>query len=365
MDVVNLHPTTKVTRGQQRLMTSSFGTGHILVGAVPGQASAGLHVHAVMLTQARWKLPPGGVVMSMEDKLPRFMELDDLEPMHQPLCRDCKGCGTCTFRAGTFTPEEKKSVQFMEDTMAYNEKDQVIEVSYPLYDEADSQPDNLKQVRVVQENIEKRVRKDGLTDKYNKEMQKMIDAGSVRRLTQEERRVWTGGVHYMPHFAVLNRESNSTELRIVMDSASKNLHNRRSFNDLVRPVPNALNDIVDVQLRWRMFDVALNYDLSKAYHSLRTGERELHLRRFVYRFSREDLLDVYGYQVVAFGDRPAALALELGKELASEKAKAIDPQAAHKLMKNSLVDDIGGGGLHEEVERMRGLKTESSQSPGA
>ena len=50
-------------------------------------------------------------------------------------------------------------------------------------------------------------------------------------------------------------------------------------------MPNALNDIVDVQIRWRMFDVGLNYDLSKAYHSLRTGPREMHLRRFLYRFA--------------------------------------------------------------------------------
>ena len=79
-------------------------------------------------------------------------------------------------------------------------------------------------------------------------MQKMIDAGSVRRLTAEEKTKWDGGVHYMPHFPVLNRESTSTDLRIVMDSACKNMHSRRSFNDLVRAVSNALNDIVDVQI---------------------------------------------------------------------------------------------------------------------
>ena len=52
----------------------------------------------------------------------------------------------------------------------------------------------------------------------------------------------------------------------------------------------------------------------------------MHLRRFVYRFSSNEQWDVYGYLVVAFGDRPAALALELGKELASKKAREIDPQ---------------------------------------
>ena len=75
------------------------------------------------------------------------------------------------------------------------------------------------------------------------------------------------GVHYMLHFAVLNPESKSTKLRIVVDSACKNKHSNLSFNDLMRPVPNSLNDITDVQLRWRAFPHALNYDLSKAYHT--------------------------------------------------------------------------------------------------
>ena len=68
---------------------------------------------------------------------------------------------------------------------------------------------------------------------------------------------------------------------------------------------------------------------------------------------------MYGYQVVAFGDVPAALALELAKELVAESAKAVDPQAAAQLTRNSLVDDIGGGGTRQEVDRMLGEKEES------
>ena len=45
-------------------------------------------------------------------------------------------------------------------------------------------------------------------------------------------------------------------------------------------------------------------------------------------------------QVVAFGDMPAALALELANEL----GQAVDPMAADQLLRNSYVDDVGGGG---------------------
>ena len=117
---------------------------------------------------------------------------------------------------------------------------------------------------------------------------------------------WHGGVHYMPHFPVYNPESSSTPLRIVSDSACVNRHSGLSFNDLIRAVPNALNDITEVQLRWRMFPCSLSYDLSKAYHSLVTGEKEMHLRRFLYRFDNDSAWDIYAYRVVAFGHMPAA-----------------------------------------------------------
>ena len=51
-----------------------------------------------------------------------------------------------------------------------------------------------------------------------------------------------------------------------------------SFNDTTENVPNALNDLYEVLVRWRGYEQALMYDLSKAYQSLRTGPLELHLR---------------------------------------------------------------------------------------
>ena len=102
-------------------------------------------------------------------------------------------------------------------------------------------------------------------------MKRMLEAGVVKALDRQEILDYEGGVHYMPHFNVMNPESVSTKLRIVVDSKCPNAVSGRSFNELIKPVPNALNEISEVQLRWRMFPEAINYDLSKAYHSLLTG----------------------------------------------------------------------------------------------
>ena len=57
----------------------------------------------------------------------------------------------------------------------------------------------------------------------------------------------------------------------------------------------------------------------------------MHLRRFIYRFDGEVEWQVYAYLVVAFGDCPAALALELVKQEAAKLAKDLDPLAASQL----------------------------------
>merc|ERR1711867_33090 len=101
----------------------------------------------------------------------------------------------------------------MQESMHLDEKVNKIRVSYPLREEAKDQSNNYKQVRAVQANIEKRVMQQGLKKAYDEEVQRMLEAGAARPLTDEEMRQWRGGVHYLPHFPVLNPESASTSLR--------------------------------------------------------------------------------------------------------------------------------------------------------
>ena len=150
-----------------------------------------------------------------------------------------------------------------------------------LKDIADSQVSNYRQAKAVQSTIEQRYTKQGIKESYHQEMIRMEEAGVIVKLTEQEVKSWRGGVHYTTHFPVINPGSSSTKVRIVMDSKMKNSNTKLSFNDLVEPVPNALNDILTVLIRWRMKELALNYDLSKAYHALKYGPRERHLRRFL------------------------------------------------------------------------------------
>ena len=74
---------------------------------------------------------------------------------------------------------------------------------------------------------------------------------------------------------------------------------------------------MDVMLRFRCYQIALQMDLAKAYNTLRTGLVERHLRRFVWRFNPTEPWQDYALDRVHFGDAPASTQLEVGKNILS------------------------------------------------
>ena len=315
MELRGMHPVAVETQGNLRLVESQFGTGWIMTGATPGEHQGeSVCAMAVKLSRASLSPPIKARIHHTLSRFPDFIELEEEEAARIKACRQCRGCMECKFRSQGLSQAERDSIQVMEDSVRKDPATNRIHVSYPFSPQADLQRSNYHQIKQIQSGIDKKIVKDGYKAAYDEELSRMIGAGVVSAILLEESSAWGGGVHYMPHFAVHNKESASTKLRIVVDSSCRNANSKLSFNDLMTPLPNALNDILGVILRWRCKPIALNYDLSKAYHSVRTGPRERHLRRFIHRFDGENQWKTFGYDCVAFGDQPAPNALEIAKE---------------------------------------------------
>ena len=88
-------------------------------------------------------------------------------------------------------------------------------------------------------------------DSYAEEMEKAIEAGSVKKLEKEDLEEYSGPVHFITHFPVLKPSSVSTKVRIVANSPLKNCHSGLSFNDCMDGGPNALTSLLDVHIKWR------------------------------------------------------------------------------------------------------------------
>ena len=147
-----------------------------------------------------------------------------------------------------------------------------------------------------------------------------------------------------------------------------------NLNDICVKGPNTLADIFENLLKFRSYQVALIFDITKAYNSIRTGIVEKNLRRFWFRENPEDNWKTYGFECVQFGDRPAAaimtIAVERAAETYPEVARDLNidvdevKEDSIKLLKDTYVDDGTTGGTKKQVNRMLGFKMEDGSYSG-
>ena len=142
----------------------------------------------------------------------------------------------------------------------------------------------------------------------------------------------------------------TTPLHVVTNNGGN------SLNSCLASGPNSLNPMLDVMLRFRSYPIAVHFDLSKAYNTLRTGLVEIHVRRFVWRFSPQEEWEDFALDRVHFGDLCAATQLEVGKDLVADAGVDIDPEASQKIKDDLYVDDGLTGGDAEQIARMVGQK---------
>ena len=226
-----------------------------------------------------------------------------------------------------------------------------VRVKYQFERDPRSLPNNRAVAVKIAEKLEQRLKKDGHLDYYNQEFKKIFERGAAVQLSEEELSSWQGPINYISHHGV-EQDSVSTPLRIVTNSSLKN--GGKSLNDCLITGPKSLNSMFEIMLRFRCHESGLVFDLTKAYNCLKTGPVERHLRRFIWRFKEDSPWIDFAFDVVHFGDCPAANCLEIGRNMTAEAGRSIDSVAADKIIKDSYVDDGVTGGSSSEVERMKG-----------
>ena len=353
--------------GDLRLLHSKIGSGWSLRGSheclqpvdMSRPASISAEVHHL---QVAWsQLPQHCQVLQVASVFRpslEFPELDELGTAPPPVCQQCAGCKDCTFRRKRLTLEEQQVVSRIESDMKVDLTSRKIYGKYPWKDCAQRMRSNESQVRKIQSAMERHMIRAGTHTSYIEEMEKFVTEGKVRRLSQGEMDAWHGPVHFIVTFAVIKPDSLSTRVRVVSNSALRNALSKLSLNDCMHPGPNALAELLDCLIFWRSVECALMLDLKKAYQAIYTGDKELHLRRLLYRRDPREDWEIYGFTRATFGDVLAGLLLEVAKRRVADLGSSIDPQASQQLKDNSYVDDSILGGTPADIERMRGRRTE-------
>ena len=236
-----------------------------------------------------------------------FWKCENMGVLPPPKCERCTNClqyGTCSERNRLISAKQQEELDVI------SKKTQIIDnkvwCDYPFKKDPACLKYNRDAALKVAMKVERDLLRDGLHNVYNEQVKAILDRGAAVQLSEQELEEWAGSVNYITHHPVL-KDSASTPVGMVSNSS----FGSPSLNSILMKGPNSLNSMLDIMLRWRSWDVVVQYDLAKAYNSMNTGPTERHLRRFLWRFSPSDPWTEYAFDKVHFGDVPAGCQLEV------------------------------------------------------
>ena len=184
----------------------------------------------------------------------------------------------------------------------------------------------------------------GQTEQFNQQIQGYLDAGHAEKVPEEEL-AWPN--YYLPMHTVSKSSSTSTKMRIVFD-ASAVTSNGVSLNQILQVGPTIQPTLSRLLLKFREYPVALTADISKMYREVGLAVKDRNLHRFVWRPTREELLQDYRMTRVTFGVSCSPyLAIRTLLQTARDHG-GDHPRASHHIMKSFYVDDLLAGADSEE-----------------
>ena len=85
----------------------------------------------------------------------------------------------------------------------------------------------------------------------------------VRKLTTQEVEQCGSNQWFLPHFAVVREDKETTKVRVVFDAAAR--YNNVSINDLMLPGPKLQNDLVKILLQFCKEPIVLIADIPEMF----------------------------------------------------------------------------------------------------
>lgn len=189
-------------------------------------------------------------------------------------------------------------------------------------------------------------------NEYKMFMKDYLDCGHMTLLPNASPSV---DEYYIPHHAVINRNSPSTKLRVVFDSSAK-VSGNVSLNEILLTGPKLQKDVMALLLNFRFYKVVFTADIKQMYRQILVHPSHRRFQRILFRFSLSDPVRVYELNTVTYGVASSPyIALRTLKQLSSDEAMAF-PSAVSVLRSETYVDDILSGG--DSLEEARGLQDE-------
>ena len=159
--------------------------------------------------------------------------------------------------------KDQLAMRKAENSIPYDNK--MYQVGVPWIENKPCLPDNHRMALQRLQNTEKRLQKSpDIARAYSDIIDQYIAKGYVRNVPETK---LPNSKWYLPHFAVLRPDKDTTNTRIVFDASAK--YEGISLNDRIHQGPKLQRDLFDVLLWGRRFPVAIVCDIAEMY--LRIG----------------------------------------------------------------------------------------------
>ena len=175
--------------------------------------------------------------------------------------------------------------------------------------------------------------------KYREFMEKLIERGYARKLTEEEaarrsRRTW-----YLPHHGVFHPQKKD-KIRVVFDAAA--MQDGVSLNNQLHQGPDLTNSLLGVLLRFRQYPIALVADIEGMFNQVKVPPEDSDALRFLW-WETNDLESPSEFQMTShiFGAKDSPSCANFCLKRAAEDSKGrFSDEAVNAVTKDFYVDDF-------------------------
>ena len=151
---------------------------------------------------------------------------------------------------------------------------------------------------------------------------------------EEDKAKW-----FIPHFAVIKEDRETTKVRIVMDAAAK--AKGISLNDMIDEGPKLHTDQFRILIRFRKNDIAMTSDIKEMYPGIGHPEEDRPYLCFLWRALKiDEEPKVYAFNRAIFGVNASPFIALLTLREHVQKYKDVHPRAYEALATSTYVDDL-------------------------
>ena len=198
---------------------------------------------------------------------------------------------------------------------------------------------------------------------YGNIIEEQLRVGVIEKVAELEK---APRIHYLPHQAVVRKESATTKVRVVYDASSKESKSVACLNDCLHVGPPLTPLLYNILLRFRENRVVLVGDIEKAFLNVEVGPEDRDCLCFLWVEKPPDLSQVVVYRFcrVVFGLNASPFLLNATLRHHVKRYEISDSRFVAKLLDSFYVDDFVGGGAttQESIELYQ--KTQSRMVEG-